>query len=152
MLFGEYKYEYKWSPMGVKCPPYFAQQVVEVVLCNIEDTGIYLDNNCAFSMTWEHHILLLNKILHSFSINLLKFQWDIQETNCLVYWLTPTRLKHWHKQLMLCYKCRSPKIFHKSVASLVLAITTDACGHNMCTSLPPIPAILGRKPFVGLMK
>ncbi len=41
-LFGKYKY--KHLPMGLKCAPDFAQQVKEEVLCNINDTNIYLDN------------------------------------------------------------------------------------------------------------
>ncbi len=75
MPFGKYKY--KPLPMGLKCAPDFAQKVMEEVLCNVEDTGIYLDNIGAFSFTWEHHILLLDKILHqleanSFTVNPLK--------------------------------------------------------------------------------
>lgn len=35
------KYKYKQLPLGLKCAPEFAQQVVEVVLHNVEDTGFY---------------------------------------------------------------------------------------------------------------
>ena len=92
------KYIYKHLPMGLKCAPDFAEQVMEEVLCDVEDTGVYLDNIVAFSFTWEHHILLLDKILHwleanSFTVNLLKYEWAIQETDWLGYWLTPTGLK-----------------------------------------------------------
>ncbi len=40
----------------------FAQQVIEEVLCHINNTGVYLDDIGALSMNWEHHILLLDKI------------------------------------------------------------------------------------------
>ncbi len=60
MPFGKYKY--KHLPMRLKCAPDFAQQVMEEVLCNVEDNGIYLDNIGAFSFPWEHHMLLFNKI------------------------------------------------------------------------------------------
>ncbi len=50
--------------MGLKCAPDFAQQVMEEVLRNVEGTSVYLDDIGAFSFTWEHHILLLDKILH----------------------------------------------------------------------------------------
>ncbi len=84
MPFGKYKY--KCLPMGLKCAPNFAQQVMEEVLCNVKVIGVYLDNIGAFSFTWEHHILLLDKKLHwleaiSFTINLLKCKWAIQETD-----------------------------------------------------------------------
>ncbi len=82
--------------------PNFAQQVMEDVLCNINDTSVYLDNIGAFSFSLEHHILLLDKILHqleanSFTVNLLKCKWAIEETDWLDYWLTSTGLKPWHK-------------------------------------------------------
>ncbi len=57
------KYKYKWLPMGCKCAPDFAQKVMEEVLQDVDDTGVYLDNFGVFSFTWEHHILLLDKIL-----------------------------------------------------------------------------------------
>ncbi|KAL7461460.1 hypothetical protein ACHAXS_001884 [Conticribra weissflogii] len=86
MPFG--KYNYKYLPMGLKPAPDFTQQVMEEVLSNVEDTGVYLDNVGAFSFTWEHHILLLDKILHlleanSFTANPLKCEWAIQETDWL---------------------------------------------------------------------
>ncbi|KAL7464302.1 hypothetical protein ACHAXS_004637 [Conticribra weissflogii] len=55
------KYKFRQLLMGLKCAPNFAQQVMEEVLHNVNDTGIYLDNIGAFLMTWEHHILLLDK-------------------------------------------------------------------------------------------
>ncbi|KAL7462294.1 hypothetical protein ACHAXS_002680, partial [Conticribra weissflogii] len=58
------KYKYKHLPMGLKCAHDLAQQVMEEVLHNVEDIGVYLDNISAFFFTWEHHMLLLNKILH----------------------------------------------------------------------------------------
>ncbi len=58
------KYKYKCLPMGLKCAPDFAQQVMEEVLQDVNNIGIYLDNIGAFSFTWEHHMLLLDKIHH----------------------------------------------------------------------------------------
>ncbi len=50
--------------MGLKCTRDFAQKVMEEVLHNVKDTGVYLDNIGAFSLIWEHQILLLDKILY----------------------------------------------------------------------------------------
>ncbi len=55
------KYKYKLLPMGLKWVPDFAQQVMKEVLCDVEDTSVYLDVISAFSFTWEHHMFLLNK-------------------------------------------------------------------------------------------
>ncbi|KAL7471394.1 hypothetical protein ACHAXS_011683 [Conticribra weissflogii] len=57
------KYKYKQLLIGLKCSPDFAQQVMEEVLHDIDNTGIYLEDIGANFMTWEHHILLLDKIL-----------------------------------------------------------------------------------------
>lgn len=80
----------KHLPMGLICTPDFAQQVMEKVLCNIEDIGLYLDN--------------IGEILHwlgdnGFTVNLLKCKSAIKETDWLAYWLTPTDIKPWHKKI-----------------------------------------------------
>ncbi len=48
-------------PMGLKCATDIAQQVMEEVLHNVKDIGVYLNDIGAFSFTWELHILLLEK-------------------------------------------------------------------------------------------
>ncbi len=85
------KYKYKCLPMGLT----FAK-----VLCDVKDTGVYLDNIGAFSFPWEHHMLLLDKILHHLEANgfTVNPTWAIQETDWLGYWLLPTGLKPWHKK------------------------------------------------------
>ncbi|KAL7461589.1 hypothetical protein ACHAXS_002007, partial [Conticribra weissflogii] len=50
--------------MELKFAPELAQQVMEDVLWDIKHTGVYLDDNGAFSKTWEQQILLLDEILH----------------------------------------------------------------------------------------
>ena len=73
--FGKFKYER--LPMGLKCSPDFAQEVMECVLHDIEDCTIYLDDIGAFSNEWDHHIELLDDILgklkgNGFTVNPLK--------------------------------------------------------------------------------
>ncbi len=97
------KYRYNVLPMGLKCSPDFAQETMENVFCNVKDAEVYIDNIGAFSNTWEHHMKLLRTILeklqdNGFTVNLLKCDWDVKETEWLCYWLTPTGLKPWKKE------------------------------------------------------
>jgi hypothetical protein len=71
---------------------------MEDVLSDIDDAHIYIDDIGPFSNDWDHHVNLLATILcqlreNGFTINPLKCEWAIKETDWLGYWLTPQGLK-----------------------------------------------------------
>ena len=106
-------YRYKRLPMGVSQSPDVAQEVMERVLEAIEDIEIYIDDIAAFSDTWDEHLELLDKVLSTlqeagFTINLLKCEWGIQETDFLGHWLTPKGIKPWRKKVQGILDMRSP--------------------------------------------
>ncbi|KAL7480341.1 hypothetical protein ACHAW6_006033 [Cyclotella cf. meneghiniana] len=77
---------------------------MESVLAGIDDVDVYIDDVGAFSQTWEHHIKLLGNILrhlheNGFSINPLKCEWAIKETDWLGYLLTNRGIKPWKKKI-----------------------------------------------------
>jgi hypothetical protein len=84
--------------MGLKYSPDIAQAAMVNVLSDTEDANVYIDDVGAFSNDWDHHVNLLATILrqlreNGFTINPLKREWVIKETDWLGYWLTPRGLK-----------------------------------------------------------
>jgi len=63
------KYKYTRHPLGLKCSPDFAQEVMENVLRDINNSDVCLDDVGAFSDTWEHHMDLLDEILDRLTAN-----------------------------------------------------------------------------------
>jgi hypothetical protein len=88
------KYKYLRLPMGLKCSPDIAQAAMENLLSDIKDTDINIDDVGAFSNDWDHHVNLIATILrrlceNDLTINPLKCEWAIKETDWLGYWLKP---------------------------------------------------------------
>ena len=76
--------------MGLKCSPDFAQETIKNIFQDIEDTKVYINDIGAFSNTWDYHINLLRIILlklqdNGFTVNPIKCDWAVQETDWLGY-------------------------------------------------------------------
>jgi hypothetical protein len=71
------KFKYNRPPIGLKCSPDFAQEVMENIFPDVEDAEVYIDDIGAFSNSWEEHMALLHRILsllqdNGFTVNSLK--------------------------------------------------------------------------------
>ena len=69
-----------------------------------KDVEVYIDDIRIFTQSWDHHQSIVSEVLrqpeyNGFTVNPLKCDWAVQETDCLGYWLMPEGLKPWKKKI-----------------------------------------------------
>ena len=97
-------YRYRRLAMGLAPAPDIAQETIEKILKDCENTEKYIDDVAIFSDTWESHLILLYKVLTclenaGLSVVPSKCKWAVKETDFLGHWLTPTGIKPWKKKV-----------------------------------------------------
>ena len=136
--------------MGVSQSPDVAQEIMESLLRQLEEIDVYIDNIGVFTDSWEHHLVILEKVLtilqdNNFTVNPFQCKWGVKETNWLGYWLTPTGLKPWKKKIDAILALQRPQTVSQ-LRSFIGGVTfyRDMFPHQSHL-LAPLTAQVGKK-------
>ena len=108
------KFKYLRLPIGIKVSPDTVQEIMEDVFCGLDDVKVYINDIGIFSNNFDDHIRATKGVLkqmedNGFTINTLKCECGVKETDWLGYWLTPTGLKPWKKKMYVVLELEPPK-------------------------------------------
>ena len=139
--------------MGVSESPDIATEMMHSILDDIEGIEFYMDDIGGFSSTWPNHLSLLSTILGrlenvGFTINPLKCEWAVQETNFLGHWLTPSCVKPWRKKVDAILELTPPT----NIKQLHSFLGMDKYYWDMWPrhthGLAPLTALTGKRSFI----
>ena len=104
---------YKKMPMGISQAPDIAQEIMERTLKEIEDLEVCIDDIGIFSKTWDKHLHVLNQVCErleakGFSVNPLKCEFGVKESDFLGHWLTPVGVKPLRKKIQGILDMQAP--------------------------------------------
>jgi hypothetical protein len=108
---------------------------MENILSGIDTADVYIDDVGVFSSSWQVHLALLDTILrhlcdNGFTVNPLKCEWAVQETDLLGYWFMPHGLKPWKKKINAILHMDHLCTTTISLAALIFIAT---CGQDVRT-------------------
>ncbi len=107
-------FHFNRAPMGLRNSPAFAQSVIEAVLVDIPQVEVYIDDIGIWSNSWEEHVEVLKTVFSrlqeaGFSVNPLKCEIAVEQSDFLGHWLTPRGVSPWQKKIQAVLDLDRPK-------------------------------------------
>ena len=145
-------YRYRKLPMGVSQSPDVAQELMERTLKMIEDIEVYIDDIGIFSKDWASHIQVLDQVCarlesKGFSVNPLKCEFGVKESDFLGHWLTPTGVKPLRKKIQGILDMTPPKDLGQLRSFLGMVTHYRDMWPRRSHILAPLTDLLGTKTF-----
>ena len=138
--------------MGVSKSPDIATEIMHSILDDIEGIEFYMDDIGVFSSTWPEHLSLLSTISGrlenvAFTINPLKCEWAVQETDFLGHWLTPSGVKPWRKKVDAILQLHPPTNVKQLCSFLGMVNYYCDMWPRRTHVLAPLTALTGKPSF-----
>ena len=152
MPFGLYRY--RKLPMGICQSPDIAQEVMEKVVKDIcDDLEVYIDDIGIFSNDWNDHMCILDKVCDrlqqkGFSVNPLKCEFGVKESDFLGHWLTPTGVKPLRKKIQGILDMKEPTNVGELRSFLGMVTYYRDMWPRRSHILAPLTELVGKKEFV----
>ena len=145
-------YRYKRLAMGLKVSTDIAQEIMEDVLRDIPGCEIFIDDVALFSNSWEEHQHTVNEALKrlqnaGFTINPLKCEWAVQETDFLGHWFTPEGPKPWQKKVDAILKLERPQNIKQLRSFLGMVTYYRDMWPKRSHILTPLTNLIGKTTF-----
>jgi transposase InsO family protein len=146
-------YRYKRLPMGVSVAPDIAQEIMEKCLRAIEDIECYIDDIGIFSKSWKDHLKTLDEVCTrleaaGFTVNPLKCEFAVKESDFLGHWLTPQGVKPLRKKIQGILDMQPPSNLGELRSFLGMVTYYRDMWPRRSHILAPLTDLLGTKTFV----